>query len=133
MGDEGGAARLVHGAVTVSSEERARGVFQELFGLEQVKTARVGRELTERLFAMDAEATLLLYQAGPAAIEVFVCPDRAGAAAGRSYDHLCLAVPSPRDLAGRAAAMGFEVRRFPKGDGEVLFVRDLDGNLYEIK
>ena len=125
-------SRVAHAGITVSSEERATELFGGLFGLAVVKTFDVRLELTRALFDMDAEARAVVYAGGEGAeLEVFVCPERV--ARRETYDHLCVAVADRERLLGRAESLGMEVRRFRKGDKEVVFLRDLDGNLYEIK
>ncbi len=44
-----GASRLLHAALTVSSEARAERVFVELFGLSLVKVFEVGPETLGRI------------------------------------------------------------------------------------
>jgi catechol 2,3-dioxygenase-like lactoylglutathione lyase family enzyme len=126
-----GASRLLHGALTVSSEARAERVFVELFGLSLVKVFEVGPELCAALFGFAGEARARVYAAGEASVEVFVCPG--APAIGRRFEHLCFELADLEDVSARAIALGMEVRRFHKGDKEVVFVRDEDGNLYELK
>ncbi len=128
---ETGGARLVHDAIAVSSRRRADELFGELLGMEVVKTFEVGEDLARALFGRAARLDVVVYDGITGAVEVFIDP--AMRPRDGQWDHLCLAV---RDVAGwlrRAAARGMEVRRFPKGDREIVFVRDRDGNLYEIK
>ena len=47
--------------------------------------------------------------------------------------HVCLDVKDPDALLARARAMDVPVLRVPRGDTEVIFVQDRDGNLFEIK
>ncbi len=126
-----GGCSMIHASVTVSTPARAHQVFGELFGMGLVKEMTAPRELVQALFARDEEVRILVFDGNAAAVEVFV----SDACAGRAdrFDHICLTVPDRPSLLLVAGSMGFEVRRFPKGDRDVVFLQDLDGNLYEIK
>jgi hypothetical protein len=46
---------------------------------------------------------------------------------------MCFGVADRPDLLARCEAGGLSVNRVPKGDVELAFVQDYDGNLVEIK
>ncbi len=121
----------VHDSFTVSSEANARAVFEDLFGLARVKSFHANEELVKGLFGMEGEAEVIVYDAGPTQLEVFVCPRTAGR--GEQYDHACMAVKDRPALMDKARSMGMTVFSFFKGDRELIFIQDLDGNRYEIK
>jgi len=124
-------ANTLHAAVTFRTEDHAHRIMGELFGFPVIKAFDVGTELCQALFAFDRGARLIQFDAGDAAIEVFIDPERP-AQRGR-FDHLCFEVPELEPFLARAADMGLEVRRFHTGTKEVVFVCDADDNLYEIK
>ncbi len=124
-------AELLHCAVATSSEENADAVFRRLFGMSVVKEFMVGDELSRALFGFGGQAKVIVYSAGGATIEAFVSPERSGAL--DRYDHICLATRNRRDLIERASRMGMSVSSFSREGGDVVFIRDSDGNFYEIK
>lgn len=121
----------LHAAITFSAEDYAHRIMGELFGFSVIKAFDVGTELCQALFDFDRGARLIQFDAGDAAIEVFIDPRRP-AQRGR-FDHLCFSVPELEPFLARAADMGLEIRRFHTGTKEVVFVCDEDDNLYEIK
>ncbi len=131
MTDTKPTGRLLHACVTVSSAARAQQVFAELFGLPMVKKFEVGADLCATLFGFPGEATVHVYDAGPAALEVFVCHDMPQTRS--SYDHVCVELADRAAVLDDAQARGMEVRRFRKDGKDVVMLRDLDGNLYELK
>ena len=131
MTDTPRSGHLLHACVTVSSAARAQQVFAELLGLPLVKKFEVGADLCSTLFGFSGVATVHVYDAGPAALEVFVCHEKPQPRG--SYDHLCLDLPDRDAVLESAAAQGMEVRRFRAGDKDVVILRDKDGNLYELK
>ncbi len=124
-------AELLHCAVATSSEENADAVFRRLFGMSVVKEFMVGEELGRALFGFGGEAKVIVYNAGGATIEAFISPERA--VARDRYDHICLATRNRRDLVERASSMGMKITTFAREGGDVVFIRDSDGNFYEIK
>lgn len=130
--DSGGGAQLIHAGVCVSSEDRARLVFEDVFGLKSTKDFQAPAELIQTLFGVDEPVRILVYGAGPADIEVFVCATAAGRAPG--FSHLCLECADRDSLVSRARDAGFGVRRHARADGSfIIFIQDPDANLYEIK
>lgn len=121
----------LHAAITFSTEEYAQRIMGDLFGFTVIKAFDVGAELCQALFAFERGARLIQYDAGDAAIEVFIDPDRPSPR-GR-FDHLCFEVDEMDAFLDRAVSMGLEVRRFFTGAKDVVFIRDEDDNLYEIK
>lgn len=125
------AAACSHWGLTVSSETRARELFEKLFRMPVVKQFDVTESLSRSLFDIGGEARAIVFDAGGTVIEVFIDPESARRA--NRYDHLCLAVEGRDALLKRAEEMGLKINRFRKGDREIVFIRDFDGNLYEIK
>ena len=129
--DNGRDGEFVHACVTVRSEARAQRVFAELFAMPLLRRFEVGAELCDALFGIAGAAEVAVYDAGGAAMEVFICPELPDR--GAHYDHVCVAVEDRAGTLRRAAHLGLEVRRFRKGAKDVVIVRDEDGNQYEIK
>ena len=48
-------------------------------------------------------------------------------------DHACLAVDKLEALLQKCRKMGIEIVQIPKGDATITFIKDYDGNLFEIK
>ncbi|CAB1080301.1 hypothetical protein D1AOALGA4SA_7985 [Olavius algarvensis Delta 1 endosymbiont] len=51
----------------------------------------------------------------------------------RPIEHLCLAVDDLPGFIEKCRSMQVEVARIPKGDKTLTFIKDFDGNLFEIK
>ena len=120
-----------HAAIVCSSRERAEQFYGTILGLSLIKTTPLGGELAEQIFGTPDECEVLLYGNEHFFIEVFVT----GTAAPKTgtYDHLCLEVADKRHFADTCESQGLNVRRIPRGDDIMVFVRDFDGNLFEIK
>ena len=129
---ENAKARCLHAGVCASTVERAEKVFEDLFGFERIKDFQAPPELMDNLFGVNESVRVMVYDAGPIMLEVFVSPAQAGRTGG--YTHLCLAIADKEALIRNAADAGFAIRRHERPDGShIVFLRDEDGNLYEIK
>jgi catechol 2,3-dioxygenase-like lactoylglutathione lyase family enzyme len=122
---------LTHAGVSVSSEANARAVFEDLFGFARAKSFEAGADLMKNLFHVERAVLVIVYGAGPAAIEVFVT---SGNEADSVIGHVCIEVKDSAAIIERARGMGFEIRTHARLDGsDIVFIKDTDGNLYEIK
>jgi len=124
---------LNHVALVVASAENAEHFFGRLLGLEIIRTQTVPADLARRLFDVAAEYSVILYGNEDFRVEAFIPQKDAPGPRPGPVAHLCLEVASREDWLDRAAALGLEVRRVQKGESIVVFVKDFDGNLYEIK
>jgi len=124
---------LNHVALAVSSKENAEHFFGRLLGLEVIRTQKIPADLSRRLFDVDAEYSVILYGNEDFRVEVFIPHKGAPGPQPGPVAHLCLELTEREAWLDRAAASGLEVRRAQKGESLVVFVKDFDGNLYEIK
>jgi len=122
---------LLHVALTCSSEERADEFYARLLGLEKAQPKVLPAEIDRALFGVDRELTVINYIGKAAHFEVFVCP--AALAPGRRIEHVCVAVESLPEFLRKCEELRVEVVRVPKGASLITFVKDTDGNLFEIK
>jgi catechol 2,3-dioxygenase-like lactoylglutathione lyase family enzyme len=123
--------KLHHVAVESSSRERAESFYGGILGMSLVRSIQLDGELAERIFDIPDECEVLLFQNEHFAVEVFVTGGQSRKAG--PYAHLCLEVDDKKRCADDCDARGLGVRRIPRGDDFLIFVRDFDGNLFEIK
>ena len=123
--------RMHHAAVVASSVEKADRFYQGILGLEQIKSFVLAEELGEKIFGISEECRMVYYDNGQLAVEVFIIDSNKALAA--PYVHLCIEVNGREGFIGRCESEGLMVSRVPKGDSRLVFVKDFDGNLFEIK
>jgi len=123
--------RLHHVALVRTSEAAAERFFGGLLGLQRRREKTAGAELCRALFGISREHPMIDYANEHLRVEVFLAPE--AEAVPRHLSHVCLEVDDRAGLIDRCAAAGVEIRRATRGDSEVVFVVDEDGNLYEIK
>jgi catechol 2,3-dioxygenase-like lactoylglutathione lyase family enzyme len=123
--------RLHHAALISSSEANADKFYEGILELRKIKTSLLTNNLAVEIFNMDVKCPLILYGNQDFAIEVFVTnqiPDKKA-----PFTHLCLEVEDREKFLTRCRSNGLEVNLIAKGDSQICFVQDFDGNLFEIK
>jgi len=123
--------RLHHAALVSSSEANADKFYEGILELRKIKTSLLTNNLAVEIFNIDVECPLILYGNQDFAIEVFVTnqiPDKKA-----PFTHLCLEVEDREKFLARCRSTGLEVNLVPKGDSQICFVQDFDGNMFEIK
>jgi len=123
--------RLHHAALVSSSEANADTFYEGILELRKIKTSLLTNNLAVEIFNIDVECPLILYGNQDFAIEVFVTnqiPEKKA-----PFTHLCLEVEDREKFLTRCRSNGLEVNLVPKGDSQICFVQDFDGNLFEIK
>ncbi len=123
--------KLHHVAVVCSSRENADRFYGGILGLQQTKTSVLNKELAEKIFDTDLECEFMLYGNENFTIEVFVIP--AAQQKITPVAHLCLEVDNKEEFARNCQAKGLGTKIIPRGDALLVFVKDYDGNLFEIK
>ncbi|OPX38579.1 MAG: hypothetical protein B1H13_11080 [Desulfobacteraceae bacterium 4484_190.3] len=109
--------KLHHVAVVCSSLKNADRFYGEILGLQQIDA--------------DLECQFILYENENFTIEVFIIP--AAQQKITPIAHLCLEVDNKEKFAKNCQANGLVVKKIPRGNSLLIFVKDYDGNLFEIK
>ena len=120
-----------HACVEVSSKERCREVFEEVLGLKPAYSFQVEKDFMERMFGIYSSCEAVVYRVGDAKIEVFIRPEMEKP--GRITSHLCLLLPDRERILKSAEERGLSILHHPRDGRPLYYIRDHDGNLYEIK
>jgi catechol 2,3-dioxygenase-like lactoylglutathione lyase family enzyme len=120
---------LLHVALAASSEDVADAFYVDVLGLEKAEPKLLAAEISRALFGIDRELTILNYTGEAAHFEVFVGP----VAPTRRVEHACIAVADLPELLRKCETLQVEVIRVPKGESLITFIKDGDGDLFEIK
>lgn len=123
--------RLNHVALVCSSEQNADFFYKDVLGLRKIKSFVLSNDLARQIFGIDREYRVVVYGNDRFTAEVFIddsLPER-----DTSLEHVCLEVKDREEFVKKCEAMHVEVNRIPKGDALLTFVKDYDGNLFEIK
>jgi catechol 2,3-dioxygenase-like lactoylglutathione lyase family enzyme len=123
--------KLNHVALVCSSEQRADDFYAGVLELRRIRSFVLSRELARQIFEIDDECRVLVYGDSRFTAEVFLATPAPGRET--NFEHIGVEVKNIEEFVKRCEAMQVEVNRVPKGDRLLTFVKDYDGNLFEIK
>ena len=122
---------LVHIGLVSTSESHADRFFGQLLGLEKTKTSQLPAAISAGLFGVDQDIGIGYYGNDSMVFEVFFTGWHEPK--DRKISHTCIQVADLDAFLSKCESMDYEVRRVPKGEKEVVFIADHDGNLFEVK
>ena len=123
--------RLHHAAVVCRSEENADRFYQGVLGLKRMKSSNAGKDLIQQIFDIPLECQFVFYGNENIGFEVFIHSQKTRKS--RHFEHLCLELENRDAFMAKCRAHGLEVREIPKGETMLVFIKDYDGNIFEIK
>ena len=124
--------KLVHIALACSSEAHADEFYVGLLGLVRSGSKTVDAATMTKIFGVEHDCPIVNYVGEGLHCEVFIT-DRPSSAEP-SIEHVCLEVGDLEGFVGECKARDLYVLQIPREGGHPLtFVRDFDGNHFEIK
>jgi len=123
---------IPHIGLTCSTEEKADRFYGGLLGLEKQASKSLDAALAMTIFQLPEEAVFSVcnYANGSIRFEIFV-NSRFSVDPGR-VNHICIEVDSLPDFLQKCEDLGVSCRQIPKGEKVLTFIRDFDGNLFEV-
>jgi catechol 2,3-dioxygenase-like lactoylglutathione lyase family enzyme len=126
--------RYVHSGLGSVSIEHTDLFYGRLLGLERTEPRILPRETAEALFGVETDLTMVYYQNEHSQFELFVHPGLQSFNEARgNVRHDCIQVENKEGFVEECERFGCRVLQVLKGDKVLTFVRDLDGNLFEVR
>jgi len=122
---------LKHVGLTCSTEDNADKFYRDLLGLKKSEPKILPPDLAKAIFNLDAELQMINYMNDHIHFEIFIADQ--SSTSPRPIEHLCLEVDDLTGFIEKCRRMQAEVALIPKGDKTLTFIKDFDGNLFEIK
>ena len=122
---------LKHVGLACSTEDNADKFYQKLLGLNKSEPKMLPSDLSSAIFNVDAELPIINYTGEKVHFEIFITglvDDRSG-----QITHQCLEVDGLSAFIEKCRSLGVEILQVPKGAKVLTFIKDFDGNLFEIK
>ena len=122
---------LRHVALTCSSEKNSDRFFKNLLGLEKSKPKTLPSSLSRAIFNIDGELRIINYMGADIHFEIFI----AGNSKRRlnPIAHVCIEIDDLETFLTKCTELDVNVSQILKGNRTLIFIRDYDGNLFEIK
>ena len=118
-----------HVAVEGLDEQKSDLFFMDILGLKRVKSFTLSDSLSEEIFGIRKECSIVVYGNNMMQVEVFLT----GRIKETSFDHLCLLVDNKQEFIRRCQQYGLHPVLVKKEKKQLLFVQDWSHNWYEIK
>ena len=122
---------LQHVALVCTSEEKSDKFYQDLLGLKKSEPKTLPSALSKSIFNLDSELVIINYLNEHLHFEIFIT-DRSQDST-RQIEHYCLEVGNLEDFINKCRILAVEIAQIPKGHRTLTFIKDFDGNLFEIK
>ncbi|GBD96113.1 MAG TPA: VOC family protein [Nitrospirae bacterium] len=122
---------LNHVGIINKSEEQAVRFYKDFLGFEITKESIVSKELSEQLFAVSRDIKLLVFERDGIKIEVFISPEYNPPSP--DLNHIGFLLDNFSEIIEKATKAGIELIVGKTKEKTVYFIKDLSGNLIEIK
>jgi len=122
---------LNHVGVINKSREDALRFYKDFLRFDLTREFLVSRELSQQLFAVAKDIPMMVFEKDALKIEVFIYPE--GKQPSPDIKHFGLLLEDFSDVIKRAPGAGVELITGKTKDKTVYFIKDLSGNLIEIK
>ena len=123
--------QLKHIALVSSSEKNSDRFFKNLLGLQKVSSKTISSALVHQIFKIDSDLKIINYADDNIAFEIFI--DNQQRAETNKIEHICIQVENLETFLERCRSIKIDVLQVPKGDTHITFIKDEDGNLFEVK
>ena len=122
---------LRHVAIPCSSEKNSDRFFKNLFGLEKSMPKTLPPSLSRTIFNVEGELRIINYTSEDIHFEIFIANDSERIV--NPIAHVCIKIDDLETFLKKCAELDVNVCQIPKDNRTLIFIRDYDGNLFEIK
>jgi catechol 2,3-dioxygenase-like lactoylglutathione lyase family enzyme len=123
--------QLKHVALVCSSEEKSDQFYTNILGLQKVSSKTIPSTLVNQIFNIDSDLKIINYANDNIVFEVFI--DNKKRAEKNKIEHICIQVENLESFLERCRSIAVNVLQVPKEDRQITFIKDYDGNLFEVK
>ncbi len=100
-------------------------------GLAKINSKILPRELSRQIFDLDSELQIINYAGDTIHFEIFI--NSKESIDVKRIEHVCLEIEDMEEFLKKCRSMEAEIIQIPKRDKLLVFIKDFDGNLFEIK
>ena len=120
---------LQHIAISVSELSEIKDFYKNILGMEVTKKFKLSPDLANTIFNICKEVTVFQLKKGNVELEVFVCSEKTNL----GFAHICVSVSHREELLQNANEQGYRTIIITRDYGDLMFLSDKSGNLFEIK
>ncbi len=123
--------KLDHISAVCSSYGNAIRFYNKMLDMKEAKNFSIDRELTFQIFGVSCGCQIVQFENKNCAIEVFIPEQKVEVR--NPFVHHCIVVDDRDVFVALCLKEKLSVNCVPKGDKQLVFIEDFDGNLYEVK
>ena len=120
---------LNHVALQYSDRKKAEIFFTDILGIPKTRSFTLSDQLSEKIFGIEKTVDVDVFDNGNVRFEIFITDHKSKS----FFDHTCIEIEDKEKFINRCKQNGLKPYTIPKGEKELLFVRDFSDNLYEVK
>jgi len=121
--------KLEHIALSVSDYKEIEKFYTNVLGMKQIKNFVLRKELAANIFEINEEITVFLLQKDRVVFEIFITTEYRK----QAFDHVCISIKNREEFINKVLLNGYKVIRIEREIFDLLFVKDKDENIFEIK
>jgi len=122
---------LNHVGVINTKREDALRFYKDFLGFDLTREVSVSRDLSQQLFAVAIDIPMMVFEKDAVKIEVFIYPE--SKQPSPDIKHFGLLLENFSEVIEKAPGAGIELITGKTKDKTVYFIKDLSGNLIEVK
>jgi len=120
---------LNHIALTVTNHQEITDFYQDILGFQTMRVFELEEQLSEKIFGISTDVAVAVLTRDELSIEVFV----SNTPVIQGFGHICLNVDKRVEIIRKAKAMSYKVISIDRGSYDLIFIKDKNGNLIELK
>lgn len=121
--------KLEHIALSVSDYKEIEKFYTNILGMKQIKNFVLRKELADNIFDINEEITVFLLQNDELIFEIFITTGYRK----KAFDHICISIKNREKFIDKVLLNGYNVIRIEREIFDLIFIKDKDGNIFEIK
>lgn len=124
---------LKHVALVCGSEKKSDKFYKDLLGLKKQDPKTLPEELSAQIFNRASQYQIINYADDGTHFEIFIDDRLDPGRNDRKIEHICIEIEDLEAFIEKCRALAVNILQVPRGEKHLTFVRDFDGNLFEIK
>ncbi len=121
--------KINHVALQFKTKKEADIFFEKILDIPKVKEFDLSKNLSEEIFNVSKEVSVCVYDNQKTRFEVFI----SGEKQDFSFNHICIEIKNREKFIEKCKKYDLEVNLVKKGEKTLLFIKDFNKNIYEVK
>jgi catechol 2,3-dioxygenase-like lactoylglutathione lyase family enzyme len=121
--------KINHIALCSRSEDNAKLFYNEILGIPLIKKFEISKDLSNKIFKINKNIQVLVFEYNKIKFEIFISEINYF----RNFNHICIEIDDKKKLIERCNKNNIKYFYVKKNNKILLFITDIDGNLFEIK